>query len=100
MSANGRPTTESQPQSADQSEQQGQEQTSTQQPGMGTQQRGQSGPRVIRISHQTVEPVVMMQINIDGGSFVYTVVSMSCACVVDRMGEWFLYFDLTYKQTN
>lgn len=70
MSANGRPTAESNPQPADQSEQQGQGQTPTPQPGMANQHTGQPGPRVIRISHQTMEPVVMMQINIDGGSFV------------------------------
>ncbi|XP_072303495.1 large proline-rich protein BAG6 [Eucyclogobius newberryi] len=29
-------------------------------------QQGQTGPRVIRITHQTMEPVVMMQMNIDG----------------------------------
>ncbi|MCI4386021.1 hypothetical protein PGIGA_G00057350 [Pangasianodon gigas] len=65
MSANGRPQAESHPQPADQSEQQGQGQTPTPQPGMANQQTGQPGPRVIRISHQTMEPVVMMQINID-----------------------------------
>lgn len=27
---------------------------------------GQGGPRVIRITHQTMEPVVMMQMNLDG----------------------------------
>lgn len=31
-----------------------------------THQHGQGGPRVIRITHQTMEPVVMMQMNIDG----------------------------------
>lgn len=31
-------------------------------------QQGQGGPRVIRITHQTMEPVVMMQMNIDGMS--------------------------------
>ncbi|XP_030003643.1 large proline-rich protein BAG6 [Sphaeramia orbicularis] len=31
-------------------------------------QQGQGGPRVIRITHQTMEPVVMMQMNIDGDS--------------------------------
>uniref|UniRef100_A0A672Z3A2 Large proline-rich protein BAG6 n=1 Tax=Sphaeramia orbicularis TaxID=375764 RepID=A0A672Z3A2_9TELE len=30
-------------------------------------QQGQGGPRVIRITHQTMEPVVMMQMNIDAG---------------------------------
>ncbi|XP_026790684.3 large proline-rich protein BAG6 [Pangasianodon hypophthalmus] len=65
MSTNGRPQAESHSQPADQSEQQGQGQTPTPQPGMANQQTGQPGPRVIRISHQTMEPVVMMQINID-----------------------------------
>lgn len=31
-----------------------------------SQQPGQGGPRVIRITHQSMEPVVMMQMNIDG----------------------------------
>lgn len=36
-------------------------------PSNGTShQQGQGGPRVIRITHQTMEPVVMMQMNIDG----------------------------------
>ncbi|KAL7832072.1 hypothetical protein AOLI_G00296200 [Acnodon oligacanthus] len=65
MSANGRPAAESQPQSTGQSDQQGQGQTPAPQPGMANQQMGPPGPRVIRISHQTMEPVVMMQINID-----------------------------------
>ncbi|GAA6088865.1 large proline-rich protein BAG6 isoform X1 [Tachysurus ichikawai] len=65
MSANGRPSAESQPQPAEQSEQPGQGQTPNPQPGMANQQTGQPGPRVIRISHQTMEPMVMMQINID-----------------------------------
>ncbi|KAM9468542.1 large proline-rich protein BAG6 isoform 2-T2 [Clarias gariepinus] len=65
MSANGRPPAESQPQPADPSEQQGQGPTPTPQPGMANPQTGQPGPRVIRISHQTMEPMVMMQINID-----------------------------------
>lgn len=33
-------------------------------------QQGQGGPRVIRITHQTMEPVVMMQMNIDGRVYV------------------------------
>ncbi|XP_029299245.1 LOW QUALITY PROTEIN: large proline-rich protein BAG6-like [Cottoperca gobio] len=37
------------------------------QPATGHQQ-GQGGPRVIRITHQTMEPVVIMQMNIDGES--------------------------------
>ncbi|KAK2829990.1 hypothetical protein Q5P01_017921 [Channa striata] len=32
----------------------------------GSHQQGQGGPRVIRITHQTMEPVVMMQMNMDG----------------------------------
>lgn len=68
MSTNGRPG-EGQPQSTGQSDQQGQGQTpgSQPQPGSANHQGGQPGPRVIRISHQTMEPVVMMQMNIDGG---------------------------------
>ncbi|XP_065136809.1 large proline-rich protein BAG6 [Paramisgurnus dabryanus] len=62
MSANGRPA-EGQPQSTGPSDQQGQ--TPTSQPSSANQQSGQPGPRVIRISHQTMEPVVMMQMNID-----------------------------------
>lgn len=65
MSANGRPAADGQPQSTGQSDQQGQGPTS--QPGPANQQGGQPGPRVIRISHQTMEPVAMMQMNIDGG---------------------------------
>ncbi|XP_051521383.1 large proline-rich protein BAG6-like isoform X2 [Myxocyprinus asiaticus] len=65
MSANGRPAAEGQPQSTGQSDQQGQGQTSSSQPASASQQGGQPGPRVIRISHQTMEPVVMMQMNID-----------------------------------
>ncbi|XP_066515204.1 large proline-rich protein BAG6 isoform X2 [Hoplias malabaricus] len=65
MSANGRPTAESQSQATGQTEQQGQGPTPNPQPGMVNQPAGQPGPRVIRISHQTMEPVVMMQINID-----------------------------------
>ncbi|KAI2656379.1 Large proline-rich protein BAG6 [Labeo rohita] len=65
MSANGRPAADGQPQSTGQSDQQGQGPTSASQPGPANQQTGQPGPRVIRISHQTMEPVVMMQMNID-----------------------------------
>ncbi|XP_051718297.1 large proline-rich protein BAG6 isoform X2 [Ctenopharyngodon idella] len=65
MSANGRPSADGQPQSTGQSDQQGQVPTPASQPGPANQQAGQPGPRVIRISHQTMEPVVMMQMNID-----------------------------------
>uniref|UniRef100_A0A9J7X2F9 BCL2-associated athanogene 6 n=2 Tax=Cyprinus carpio TaxID=7962 RepID=A0A9J7X2F9_CYPCA len=66
MSANGRPAADGQPQSTGQSDQQGQGPTPAGQPGPANQQNAQPGPRVIRISHQTMEPVVMMQMNIDG----------------------------------
>uniref|UniRef100_A0A673NJ42 BCL2-associated athanogene 6 n=1 Tax=Sinocyclocheilus rhinocerous TaxID=307959 RepID=A0A673NJ42_9TELE len=65
MSANGRPVADDQPQSTGQSDQQGQGPTPAAQPGPANQQSAQPGPRVIRISHQTMEPVVMMQMNID-----------------------------------
>uniref|UniRef100_A0A671MBW9 BCL2-associated athanogene 6 n=1 Tax=Sinocyclocheilus anshuiensis TaxID=1608454 RepID=A0A671MBW9_9TELE len=65
MSANGRPAADGQPQSTGQSDQQGQGPTPASQTGPANQQSGQPGPRVIRISHQTLEPVVMMQMNID-----------------------------------
>uniref|UniRef100_A0A672MEE9 BCL2-associated athanogene 6 n=1 Tax=Sinocyclocheilus grahami TaxID=75366 RepID=A0A672MEE9_SINGR len=70
MSANGRPAADGQPQSTGQSDQQGQGPTPASQTGPANQQSGQPGPRVIRISHQTLEPVVMMQMNIDGGVFI------------------------------
>uniref|UniRef100_A0A8C1W1Z7 BCL2-associated athanogene 6 n=1 Tax=Cyprinus carpio TaxID=7962 RepID=A0A8C1W1Z7_CYPCA len=66
MSANGRPAADGQPPSTGQSDQQGQGPTPAGQPGPANQQNAQPGPRVIRISHQTMEPVVMMQMNIDG----------------------------------
>ncbi|XP_052472302.1 large proline-rich protein BAG6-like isoform X1 [Carassius gibelio] len=65
MSANGRPAADGQPQSTGQSDQQGQGPTPASQTGPANQQSGPPGPRVIRISHQTMEPVVMMQMNID-----------------------------------
>uniref|UniRef100_A0A672MCI7 BCL2-associated athanogene 6 n=1 Tax=Sinocyclocheilus grahami TaxID=75366 RepID=A0A672MCI7_SINGR len=71
MSANGRPAADGQPQSTGQSDQQGQGPTPASQTGPANQQSGQPGPRVIRISHQTLEPVVMMQMNIDGGLLLY-----------------------------
>ncbi|XP_059370041.1 large proline-rich protein BAG6 isoform X2 [Carassius carassius] len=65
MSANGRPAADGQPQSTGHSDQQGQGPMPAGQPGPANQQSAQPGPRVIRISHQTLEPVVMMQMNID-----------------------------------
>ncbi|KAJ8377922.1 hypothetical protein AAFF_G00249850 [Aldrovandia affinis] len=68
MTANGRQAAEdqSQPtQPANQSEQQGQGQVPPPQPASANPGPGHSGPRMIRISHQTMEPVVMMQMNLD-----------------------------------
>uniref|UniRef100_A0A672L4B6 BCL2-associated athanogene 6 n=1 Tax=Sinocyclocheilus grahami TaxID=75366 RepID=A0A672L4B6_SINGR len=68
MSANDRPAADDQPpQSTGQSDQQRQGPTPAAQPSQANQQSAEPGPRVIRISHQTMEPVVMMQMNIDGG---------------------------------
>uniref|UniRef100_A0A8C2FY57 BCL2-associated athanogene 6 n=1 Tax=Cyprinus carpio TaxID=7962 RepID=A0A8C2FY57_CYPCA len=77
MSANGRPAADGQPPSTGQSDQQGQGPTPAGQPGPANQQNAQPGPRVIRISHQTMEPVVMMQMNIDGEFLFYVCVSVS-----------------------
>lgn len=68
MTSNSRQTSDGQPQpphSSNQSDQQGQApptpaNESNQQTG-----HGQGTPRVIRITHQTMEPVVMMQMNLD-----------------------------------
>uniref|UniRef100_A0A667XJG9 Large proline-rich protein BAG6 n=1 Tax=Myripristis murdjan TaxID=586833 RepID=A0A667XJG9_9TELE len=69
MTSNGRPAAEGQAQPSQatgQSDQQGQGRAPPLQPNGTNQQQGQGGPRVIRITHQTMEPVVMMQMNIDG----------------------------------
>ncbi|XP_059412612.1 large proline-rich protein BAG6 isoform X2 [Carassius carassius] len=69
MMANSRQTSEGQAQtsqSSNQSEPQGQ---APPPPPNGVSQQtghGQGSPRVIRITHQTMEPVVMMQMNLDG----------------------------------
>ncbi|KAI1886104.1 hypothetical protein AGOR_G00210580 [Albula goreensis] len=70
MTANGRQASEDQSHStqpSSQSEQQGQGQVPPPQTPSANQQPGQghTGPRMIRISHQTMEPVVMMQMNLD-----------------------------------
>lgn len=76
MTSNGRQTSESQArpsQPTGQSEQQGQAPPS---PSAGANQQtghGQGTPRVIRITHQTIEPVVMMQMNLDGTSSCFSV---------------------------
>ncbi|KAI2652729.1 Large proline-rich protein BAG6 [Labeo rohita] len=68
MTANSRQTSEGQApnsQPSNQSEPQGQ---APPPPNGASQQtgHGQGTPRVIRITHQTMEPVVMMQMNLDG----------------------------------
>ncbi|KAG7225356.1 hypothetical protein INR49_027339 [Caranx melampygus] len=72
MTSNGRQTAEGQrqpSQGAGQSDQRAPDQAPPVQPNGATHQQGQGGgPRVIRITHQTMEPVVMMQMNIDGES--------------------------------
>ncbi|KAI4897794.1 hypothetical protein NFI96_021947 [Prochilodus magdalenae] len=68
MTSNGRQTSESQPPSSQppsQSEEQGQAQAPPSPPNGINQPHGQGTPRVIRITHQTMEPVVMMQMNLD-----------------------------------
>ncbi|KAG7457534.1 hypothetical protein MATL_G00228150 [Megalops atlanticus] len=69
MTTNGRQAAEGQPQPTQpsgQSEQQGQ--APPPQTTSANQQPGQGQPRVIRITHQTMEPVVMMQMNLDGST--------------------------------
>lgn len=70
MTSNGRQTAEGQrqpSQGAGQSDQRAPDQAPPVQPNGAAHQQGQGGgPRVIRITHQTMEPVVMMQMNIDG----------------------------------
>uniref|UniRef100_A0A4W6FFL8 Large proline-rich protein BAG6 n=1 Tax=Lates calcarifer TaxID=8187 RepID=A0A4W6FFL8_LATCA len=71
MASNGRQATEGQRQPSQghsQSDQQAADQVPPLQSNGTTHQQGQGGPRVIRITHQTMEPVVMMQMNIDGES--------------------------------
>ena len=69
MTSNGRPTAEGQRQpslATGQPDQQTPGQAPPLQTNGTTHHQGQGGPRVIRITHQTMEPVVMMQMNIDG----------------------------------
>ncbi|GAA6226704.1 large proline-rich protein BAG6-like isoform X1 [Lates japonicus] len=71
MASNGRQAAEGQRQPSQghsQSDQQAADQVPPLQSNGTTHQQGQGGPRVIRITHQTMEPVVMMQMNIDGES--------------------------------
>uniref|UniRef100_A0A8B9KKH7 Large proline-rich protein BAG6 n=1 Tax=Astyanax mexicanus TaxID=7994 RepID=A0A8B9KKH7_ASTMX len=69
MTSNGRQAGEGQPpasQPSGQAEEQGRAQAPPSPPNGANQQPGQGTPRVIRITHQTMEPVVMMQMNLDG----------------------------------
>uniref|UniRef100_A0AAY4DJT0 Large proline-rich protein BAG6 n=1 Tax=Denticeps clupeoides TaxID=299321 RepID=A0AAY4DJT0_9TELE len=72
MTSNGRQAAEGQSQtssSGSPSEQAGQGQGPSQAPnGAGQPGQGPGTPRVIRITHQTMEPVVMMQMNLDTDS--------------------------------
>lgn len=70
MTSNGRSTAEGrQPsQTTDQSDQQAAGQATPSTSSGSTHQQGHGGPRVIRITHQTMEPLVMMQMNLDGDS--------------------------------
>lgn len=85
MTSNGRQTGEGQPQPSQpsgQSEEQDQAQAPSSQPNGGNQTPDQGTPRVIRITHQTMEPVVMMQMNLDGKSMITVFdVSLECVCV-------------------
>ncbi|XP_026851457.2 large proline-rich protein BAG6 isoform X2 [Electrophorus electricus] len=68
MTSNGRQPSESQPptsQPSGQSEVQSQTQEPPPLSNGANQQPGQGTPRVIRITHQTMEPVVVMQMNLD-----------------------------------
>ncbi|KAK7899619.1 hypothetical protein WMY93_020472 [Mugilogobius chulae] len=68
MTSNGRAAAEARqpPPNSSQSEQPAPGQAPPTPANGAGQQPGQTGPRVIRITHQTMEPVVMMQMNIDG----------------------------------
>lgn len=89
LASNGRQAGEGQPQPSQpsgQPEEQDQAQAPSSQPNGASQTPGQGTPRVIRITHQTMEPVVMMQMNLDGKSLLKTVFAGSlvrarvCVC--------------------
>ncbi|XP_026989601.2 large proline-rich protein BAG6 isoform X1 [Tachysurus fulvidraco] len=68
MTSNGRQAGEGQTppsQPSGQTEEHDQTQAPSTQPNGANQMPGQGTPRVIRITHQTMEPVVMMQMNLD-----------------------------------
>ncbi|XP_075961966.1 large proline-rich protein BAG6 isoform X2 [Anarhichas minor] len=68
MTSNGRQTAEGQRQPSHSAGQSDQQATGQIQSNGTSHQQGQGGPRVIRVTHQTMEPVVMMQVNVDGES--------------------------------
>uniref|UniRef100_A0A3Q3FA93 BCL2 associated athanogene 6, like n=1 Tax=Labrus bergylta TaxID=56723 RepID=A0A3Q3FA93_9LABR len=69
MTSNGRQAAEGPPShAAGQSDQQAAGQAAPPPSNVTNPQAGAGGPRVIRITHQTMEPVVMMQMNIDAAS--------------------------------
>lgn len=85
MTSNGRQAGEGQSQPSPSSGQpeeqdQAQAQAPSSQPNGASQTPGQGTPRVIRITHQTMEPVVMMQMNLDGKSLI-TVFAIILVCV-------------------
>uniref|UniRef100_A0A8C8II90 Large proline-rich protein BAG6 n=1 Tax=Oncorhynchus tshawytscha TaxID=74940 RepID=A0A8C8II90_ONCTS len=66
------------------------------QPNTANQQpiQGQGAPHVIRITHQTMEPVVMMQMNLDGeggDTFVIFSLLLLCSKKMDNESEVFFF---------
>lgn len=84
MTSNGRQAGEGQSQPSQpsgESEEQDQAQVPSSQPNGANHTPGQGTPRVIRITHQTMEPVVMMQMNLDGQSLIIVFdLSLECVC--------------------
>uniref|UniRef100_A0A6Q2YHI8 Large proline-rich protein BAG6 n=1 Tax=Esox lucius TaxID=8010 RepID=A0A6Q2YHI8_ESOLU len=70
VTSNGRQAAEGQPQPS-QSPGQSEGQAPPTHFNGANQQSGQGAPRVIRITHQTMEPMVMMQMNLDGATPVH-----------------------------
>lgn len=76
MTSNGRQAGEGQPQPSQPSGQsEEQDQAPSSQPNGANQMPGQGTPHVIRITQQTMEPVVMMQMNLDGKCLI-----TACVC--------------------
>uniref|UniRef100_A0A8P4JXE6 Large proline-rich protein BAG6 n=1 Tax=Dicentrarchus labrax TaxID=13489 RepID=A0A8P4JXE6_DICLA len=89
MTSNGRQAAEGQRQpsaGAGQSDQQVSGQAPSLQSNGTTHQQGQGGPRMIRITHQTMEPVVMMQMNIDG-ILIIILLLLFCSCFLTAPGD-------------